>query len=1010
MLNMTTNPTATIIRRRRRRLTRRATLQTQRSTWTAFFGALILFGVVLPFGAIVGGAAAIYSDASVDLPTPQDALFAVGVDAARFYDATGSVEIYTARDPLGDRRAWVTLDSLPAYMVDATLIVEDADFWTTTRADAFDLIVRLWHNLLIGAPPPDPSITGRLVRNVAASPSSLDAVTGLDGDAAWWGALLDARTERAAREIALVAAANRRYTPTEILEWHLNTNDYGGGAYGIEAAAQIYLGKPAADLTLDEAALLASIPTATQYNPFDNPTAARGRAGDTLRALLDAGQIAPSDYERAAARQTPFQPGGDRPATAPDYVLYARRQAETILDGMDIDGAAAIARGGLRVVTTLDLDAQRQAECLIAAHTARLNENASASNACPAAAYLPPLTAAPSVDAPIGTARPPDNAALVVLDAQTGVVRAIVGAVTADVYQPGALLQPFIYLEGFSEGLTPASMVLDIPAQFPGASEGLIYSARNLDGRFEGPINLRAAMGAYRLPPAAAIANRQGMANVLSTAHLLGVNGLNDGGSDLMLLERGGRTAVLDIAVAYSVFAGMGKMRGAPVEPLARGYRGRDPVAVARIETRDGRVLWEYDAADAAACRTQTFCTNLLQDGLAYLINDILADQETRWATLGQGNALDLSRPSAVVNGITSDRADNWTVGYTPQLVTAVHLGRADGGALALDANGINGAAAVWRALMEYLHARDALPAETWTRPTSIVESFVCDRSGLYPNGVCPVRQEWFIDGTQPRAAQVDTYWQQVDINRQTRQIATANTPPELRSSERYFVPPPEALAWWRDTGQPLPPTEIDSISRPELAEATRISAPLPFAYVGGVVSILGAVDPADLQFFQLSYGAGLNPATWTDISGQQTESPPDVPLAVWDTSGLDSLYSVRLTVVRGDNQVERKIVQVTVDNQPPDVSLNTDPPGSAYRFPGDPEIVLMAAARDNLIIDRVEFFHDGVYLGSDERAPYGFSFPITGVAQHRFSAVAFDAVGNQAESALTVNVIRAGS
>ncbi|PJF23873.1 MAG: penicillin-binding protein, partial [Phototrophicales bacterium] len=132
-----------------------------------------------------------------------------------------------------------------------------------------------------------------------------------------------------------------------------------------------------------------------------------------------------------------------------------------------------------------------------------------------------------------------------------------------------------------------------------------------------------------------------------------------------------------------------------------RGFRGRDPAAVIRIETADGMPIWTYDLDDAVQCRTLRFCTNLLQDSLAYLINDILSDTTTRWTTVGQGSALELARPAAVVSGITSDRVDNWTVGYTPQIVTAVHLGRTDGAALALDRYGVSGAAAVWRAVME---------------------------------------------------------------------------------------------------------------------------------------------------------------------------------------------------------------------------------------------------------------------------------------------------------------------
>lgn len=1001
---------ATIIRRRRRRLERRAVAQSRRSAWGGFFGALLLIGVVLPGGVVLGGTAIIYSDAASRLPTPQDAP-APTANASRFFDSTGTVEVYTVRDPAADRRAWVTLDSLPSYVVDATLTVEDPDFWTATGANPLDTLVRLWHNLLVGTPPPDPSITGRLVRNIAVGGSI--ALPGMEADA-WWTTLLDARTVSAAREIALVAEANQRYTPAELLTWHLNTNYYGSEAYGIEAAAQIYFGKPAADLTLDEAALLASIPTAPQYNPFDNPVASRGRQRDTLRALYAAGLITQSEFEVASARETPLLPGAVRSGTAADYAEYALRQAEGILDQMGMDGAQAIRRGGLRVILALDVDAQRQAECLLAEALARVNPLAPRADDCPAAVYLPPPDPRPALEMPIGEALAPDTGAVVVIDPRTGELRAMVGSVDAVAYQPGMTLSPFVYLAGFSQGMTPATMVFDVPAQFPGAQEGLLYTVRNPDGQFRGPVSLREAMGAGLLPPTAAIANRQGISSILTTAHLLGVNSMSenagDAPADLMLLERGGRVAPLDMAYAYSVFAGMGKMRGVEIEPLARGFRARDPVAVRRIETPDGTILWEYDPADAAECRTLRFCTNLLQDGLAYLINDILADESARREALGQGNALELSRPGAVVNSITSDRADNWTIGYTPQLLTAVHLGHSAGSAVALDPYGMNGAAAVWRGLMEYLHARDALPVTGWTRPDSVIESVVCERSGLYPNSICPVRQEWFVEGTQPRPTQVDGYWQEFEINRQTRQLATANTPPELRTTERYFVPPQEVLAWWRETGQPLPPTEIDTISSPDRLSATRISAPQPFAYVGGVVEVLGAVDPANLQFFQLAYGAGLNPSDWVDISGQQTATRPDTPLAVWDTSRLDGLYSLRLTVVRADNQVERLVVQVTVDNQPPRISLMTEPPGRLYRFPGDAEIALVAQVADNLTVDRVEFFHNGAFLGSDERAPYGFEFAISQVGRQTFSAVAFDTVGNQVSSDLAVEVIRAGS
>src|SRR3990172_6809084 len=156
----------------------------------------------------------------------------------------------------------------------------------------------------------------------------------------------------------------------------------------------------------------------------------------------------------------------------------------------------------------------------------------------------------------------------------------------------------------------------------------------------------------------------------------------------------------------------MGGTPGAAVPQQTSGLRQRDPVAVLRIEDSSGQVLWEYDDTQIALSRSKIFAP-----GLGYLINDILSDRPPRWPVLGENNVLDLSRPAAVENGLTGDRMDDWTIGYTPQLVTGVHLGRGDRQTLSLDPFGLNGAAHVWHAVMEYAHDRDGLTARERQRP-----------------------------------------------------------------------------------------------------------------------------------------------------------------------------------------------------------------------------------------------------------------------------------------------------
>src|SRR5690606_30798733 len=241
---------------------------------------------------------------------------------------------------------------------------------------------------------------------------------------------------------------------------------------------------------------------------------------------------------------------------------------------------------------------------------------------------------------------------------------------------------------------------------------------------------------------------------------------------------------------------------------------------------------------------------------------------------------------------------------------------------------------------MEYVHTYEGVPPNTWSRPTSIVEAPVCDLSGLQPNGICPTYREIFVDGMQPH--QVDTFWQRFEINSLNGFRATVNTPPDLIVQREFFVPPPEAMDWWRQNNRPLPPQEFDT-TVPQLVSNVRITRPTNLSYVGGVVEVFGDINTRNLQSFRLSYGEGLNPVAWINLGDEQTEFDPNVPIGSWDTTGLDGLYSLRLEVERGNNSRETDAIQVTVDNIPPTISLDSVEPGKIYRWPADDEVQLEA-------------------------------------------------------------------
>ncbi len=973
-----------IILRRRARKARRAAQSTRTRIWAGIWLTVALVVVVVPLSILIGGAAYVYFNAIDGLPSPVETTFLESDGITRLTDSTGRTTLFTVSDPLGSAREWIRLDSLPPFVLDATLIVEDPAFLETTQFNLAATVALLWQNIMDGPIELSTSLTSRLVRNVVAplpeQPSAADV----------------------SREIALVAEINRRYSPREVLEWHLNTNYYGSEAYGIEAAAQVYLGKPASALSLDEAALLASIATAPQFNPFNDEQAARGRQADTLRRMLTSGLITQAEFDAASRLVTPLHPGASQaPDYAPEYSLYARRQTEQILNALGLDGGRMVSRGGLTVTTALDLGLQRQADCALNNHLAVLRGEtpiwrAADGSPCEAEATLAHIA---PLDGDV-----PDTGSIVIIDVETGRLLAMSGQASRAGAQPGQTLAPFVVFEGFRERqqntqYTPATMLLDIPRRFPGASEGMIYQPANADGTFSGPISLREAAATNRLPPLVQIADNHGMSSILRTARRLGINTLNDDLYDLSLLERGGQVAPLDMAYAYSVLSALGDMYGVPVTPRSSGARNRDPVAVTRIVDAEGRVLWDYEA--------DAWRVNIFSDApeLGYLVTSVFSDPIIKAQKYGTQSLLAPPRPTALINTITSDRRDDWTVGTTPQYSIAVHLTRSDGAPMGFKADSTDGSTALYRAISERVHAGQ--PASDWGRPANIIELAVCQRSGLLPNGACPTRREIFIAGIQPFTQ--DTYWQAIELNSQTLQRATANTPAGRRITETYFIPPDEALDWWRANRQPLPPEDYDTLTRAADSPftATTISRPEALAWLRGLVDVRGAV-PADLRSYQLAFGAGINPTEWVSIGGLQTEPPQDGALGRWDTTGLDGVYTLELTAVRTDGTRERSVVQVRVDNIPPTVVLNAGEPGKVYRFPSEEAIPISVIVADNLALDRVEIYNEGRLVATLREGPFTYHHPITAVGVETFEAVAFDAAGSSNTSTvLTVEVAR---
>jgi hypothetical protein len=258
---------------------------------------------------------------------------------------------------------------------------------------------------------------------------------------------------------------------------------------------------------------------------------------------------------------------------------------------------------------------------------------------------------------------------------------------------------------------------------------------------------------------------------------------------------------------------------------------------------------------------------------------------------------------------------------------------------------------------------------------------------------------------------QPDIYWKRYQINSRTGLIATAFTPPELVTERIYFDYPPEALDWAKAAGKPLPPTDYDSGgTRPGPAIAS-ITSPAGLARVRGVVEVKGSIDSRDVVSYNLAYGAGINPDQWVSIGGSDPKlRGQNITLGRWDTTSLDGLYTLRLSLVMQDNLLQYYPVQVTVDNRPPTVRVLSPRAGDNIG-PGDKVIKLAAEATDNVEIAYVEFYRNDQLIDTVKEAPYESEWKIDQGGPQTFYVVAYDAAGNSAQSdPIRVNAQRASS
>jgi membrane carboxypeptidase/penicillin-binding protein len=972
-------------------------------------GLLVLISIlasVLLTGMGVGSAAAAYNMITENLPTPEEveAASVQTFETTKIYDRTGKHLLYEMIDPNAGDRSWMSLSAMPDYVVCGTIAMEDKTFWTNPGFNIRGLVRAFVSNLQGNPIQGGSSITQQVVKNSVIP--------------------LEERFEksyaRKVKEVLISIELTRLYDKETILEWYINTNLYANLAYGIDAAARVYFDKSVDELTLSEAATLIAIPQYPRLNPFDAPEEALKRKGIVLDRMVEEGCITSAQAEAAFEEPWQLAKSNERfDIQAPHFSMYVRRQLE------ETYGPEMVAGGGLRVYTTLDLELHRQARCTIQTYLRILGGEDPAvvipeaqAEGCEAAQYIP--------DVPtdrIGKDFNVKNSAVVVLRPNTGEILALVGSadywdpeidgkfnVAVDgLRQPGSSFKPFTYVTFLSQGHNAAHMFLDVRQAFDQGAGMAPYVPENYSRNYHGPVSLRSAFARSLNIPAVEAMSIAGIDNVLRTAHQMGITTLDQGLQHygLSLTLGGGEVKLLDMAYAFSVLANNGAMFGQPLpeEELRPGFRELDPVAILRVEDRNGNVLERYDAPEKR---------QILDPRLAYLVSHIMSDRRARMPAFGTPNSLELSneRPAAAKTGTTNNFTDNWTLGFTPQVVVGVWQGNKDADDYMINTPGARGASYIWHAVMEY--ALQDEPIVPFPRPEGLNEVAVCAVSGMQPDGQCPTRTELMIPGTEP--TEPDNLYQVFPVNRETGKLATIYTPPELVEQKVYMVLPPEAQDWINSLPEDrraelVPPTEYDTIYGPNQSQAeVAITSPTAYSYVRDVVPIRGNARGGNVAFYRLVFGKGLNPGEWMQIGPDHGNTVENNVLENFDTNGVeDGLYTLRLQVVGHDQGVREAAIQLTVDNEPPKVDLTYPPEGSEYEYGFDEWVNIHAEVQDAYAIDRVEFYKNGEETPFNVReiAPFNINWTLGLPGEYRFHVIVYDEAGNKTETEpVTIHVV----
>ncbi|MFA6324910.1 MAG: PBP1A family penicillin-binding protein [Candidatus Paceibacterota bacterium] len=620
------------------------------------------------------------------------------INSTKIYDKTGEILLYDINRDI--KRTSIPFDEMSVYVKNATVAIEDANFYNHSGIRITSIIRAVISNVLnIGKTQGGSTITQQLVKNTLLN--SKKTIT------------------RKIKEWILAIKIDNSMPKEKILELYLNESPYGGSVYGIEEASKIFFGKKAIDLSLAEAAYLASLPQSpTTLSPYGkNLNKLEDRKNLVLFRMKEVNFITEEQYNTAKSETVTFLPQQTSSIKAPHFVFFIKNYLEQKY------GADVVEQGGLKVITTLDYELQEKAEQIVKDGALQNEKDWNGS-----------------------------NAALVAIDPKTGGILTMVGSrgyfdknidgnfnVTTASRQPGSSFKPFIYATAFNKGFTPDTVLFDLPTEFqstcdaygkalPGHNQKDCYMPEDYDGKYRGPMSLRDALAQSINIPAVKLFYLVGTRDAINVAENMGINTLTDPSRyGLTLVIGGGEATLLDMTSAYSVFANNG---------IKNSYTG-----ILKIEDKNSNVIEEINPTSK----------EVLPKNTALIISDILSDNKARTPTFGANSVLNISgKDVAVKTGTTNNNKDAWTVGYSPTIAVGVWAGNNDNKPMKKGGSAVAGP--IWNKFI--IEALKILPDEKFEKP-----DLIYDIEKIKPvlRGSWQGNENFFIDTISGKLATVDT-------------------------------------------------------------------------------------------------------------------------------------------------------------------------------------------------------------------------------------------------------------